>query len=59
MGIVEALKRNVIQRISHGCRWMFFEDGNWVVLEQKRDQKYFKEIVRTNIEAAAVEELTK
>lgn len=54
MGIVDFLKNNNA-RVSYGNKWLIFENGLWIVMEQKGKKIYEK--IQTPIQDVAIFEL--
>lgn len=56
MRIKEALKKKLIDRVSHNDRWLYWDDvdNEWVVNERKYRQKFTRPIIRTEDEEKAV-----
>lgn len=58
MTILEALKSTNI-RVSYGDRWLYYCQGQWVVLERKPYKKGNKTLIETDNEELAIETLLK
>lgn len=57
MNIISALKSNDCIRVSHGDKWLVYDNEEWVVYQRRYGAKKTIVVCRTKIQDEAVEAL--